>query len=58
VWQEIDSLIRLDWSQAENLFGSNIYQNPFCIWGLRFLVIGSCFHKLENRKEEKPGASY
>jgi hypothetical protein len=31
VWQEIDSLIRLDWSQAENLFGSNVYQNPFCL---------------------------
>jgi hypothetical protein len=28
------------------------------VWGLRFLLIGSRFNKLENRKEEKPGASY
>jgi len=31
VRKEIDSLIRLDWSQAENLFWSNVYQNPFCL---------------------------
>jgi hypothetical protein len=35
-----------------------IFNKILFVWGLRFLLIGSRFNKLENRKEEKPGASY
>jgi hypothetical protein len=35
------------------LFESNIFQNPFRIWGFRFLLIGSCFSKLENSQSQE-----